>query len=197
MKEELQNPMQELMDVPIWFLVKISKKADGTLSKVPFSAFGGKTGTNNAHSATWVTYQEAMAAKEKFHAESIGFKIPEGYFFEDIDHKPVSSSYVQMMLKRYASYAESSVSGNDIHIYGKVDMDKLPAYMNDKGQTKLDRQFYMKNPHIGTELYMGGLTNRFACYTGNVIFDAPLKDCTQAVLTTLDKDMRRKLNLIK
>ena len=35
------------------------------------------------------------------------------------------------------------------------------------------------------------MTNRFAVFTGNVISDKLLKDCTAAVLTTLDKDMRR------
>lgn len=42
------------------------------------------------------------------------------------------------------------------------------------------------------ELYIGGITNRFAVFTGNVIEDKPLRDCTAAILTTLDKDMRRK-----
>lgn len=50
----------------------------------------------------------------------------------------------------------------------------------------------MKNPHNKTELYLGGVTNRFAAYTGNAVNDEPLKECTQALLTTLDKNMRRK-----
>lgn len=42
------------------------------------------------------------------------------------------------------------------------------------------------------ELYIGGLTNRFAVFTENIIQDKSLGDCTDAVLTTLDKDMRKK-----
>jgi putative DNA primase/helicase len=42
------------------------------------------------------------------------------------------------------------------------------------------------------ELYIGGITNRFAVYTGNVIENKPLRECSSAILTTLDKDMRRK-----
>ena len=49
----------------------------------------------------------------------------------------------------------------------------------------------MKNPNNGIELYIGGLTNRFAVFTGNIAADLPLKDCTTAVLTTLDKDTRK------
>ena len=60
------------------------------------------------------------------------------------------------------------------------------------GKIKLDRQFYMKNPHNDMELYIGGITNRFAAFTGNIIEDKPLRECTAAVLTTLDKNMRRK-----
>ena len=122
----------------------------------------------------------------------VGFKIPKGYFFLDIDHKELNDPFVQMMLKRFNSYTEYSQSGNGIHIYGKVDIASIPTYIDDKGKEKLDRQFYMKNPHNDTEQYFGGLTNRFACYTGSVILDTALNDCTQAVLTTLDKDMRRK-----
>ena len=49
----------------------------------------------------------------------------------------------------------------------------------------------MKNPHNDPELYFGGVTNRLAVYTGNVIADRPLAECTEAVLMTLDQNMRR------
>lgn len=42
------------------------------------------------------------------------------------------------------------------------------------------------------ELYIGSITNRFAVFTGKVIEDKPFRECTAAILTTLDKDMRRK-----
>lgn len=42
------------------------------------------------------------------------------------------------------------------------------------------------------ELYFGAITNRFAVFTGKVIRDADIIDCTDAVLLMLDKDMRRK-----
>lgn len=64
-------------------------------------------------------------------------------------------------------------------------------YIGIVGKPRLDKQFYMKNPNNGIELYIGGLTNRFAVFTGNAVVDLPLKDCTTAVLTTLDKDMRK------
>jgi len=131
----------------------------------------------------------------------VGFKIPDGYFFLDIDDKGLEDPYVQTHLRRFSSHAETSVSGCGTHIYGKYDLSKIPTYIKketDKktGEVKerlcLDRQFYMKNPHNKTELYLGGITNRFAAYTGDAVNGEPLKECTQAILTTLDKDMRRK-----
>lgn len=124
-------------------------------------------------------------------ADGIGFVIPAGYFFLDIDHQELTNPFVQMMLKRFSSYAEISPSGNGLHIYGIADMTRLPITHNEDGKQKIDRQFYMKNPNNGIELYFGGLTNRFATFTGNAVHDVPLCDCTEAVLTTLDKDMRR------
>ena len=110
----------------------------------------------------------------------------------DIDHKELTDPFVQLMLERFNSYSEYSVSGGGIHIYGKCNIDRLPTYLDKDGKLRLDKAFYMKNPHNGTELYCGGITNRFAVYTGNVIRDVPLKECTDALLVTLDKDMRRK-----
>lgn len=64
--------------------------------------------------------------------------------------------------------------------------------MDKDGKLRLDKAFYTKNPNNDTELYSGTLTNRFAVYTGDVIWDVPLRDCTDALLLTLDKDMCRK-----
>ena len=182
--------MQELKALPIWFLWR--KEMDGDrINKVPFAAGGGATGTNGKYRHTWVTYEEAVAAAKMVSAAGIGFVIPEGYFFLDIDHADEDDPRVQTMLSRFDSYAEYSVSGNGLHIYGKVDLHKLPITPDKNGKSRLDKQFYMKNPNNGIELYIGGLTNRFAAFTGNAVADLPLKDCTTAVLTTLDKDMRK------
>lgn len=184
--------MQELMDMKIWFLWIWGKDEKGNPTKVPKSTLYGETGTDDAHSDTWVTYKEAMVARDKYNAAGVGFKIPDGYFFLDIDGRELSDPFVQTILNRFDSYTEYSQSGNGVHAYGKIDISKIPTYINKEGKLRLDRQFYMKNRHNKTELYIGGITNRFACFTGNVIVDAPLKDCTLAVLTTLDKDMRKK-----
>ena len=188
----MSDSMQELKQMRIWFLWRWGTDKNGNPTKVPFAANGGETGTDDAHSSTWVTHDDAVAAAEKYHAAGLGFKIPENYFFLDIDHRELSDPLVQTLLTRFDSYTERSVSGGGIHIYGKCDFTKLPTYIDKKGKVRLDSQFYQKNSKIDLELYVGGITNRFAAYTGNIIENKPLRECTGAVLTTLDKNMRRK-----
>ncbi|MBZ4653100.1 MAG: primase [Peptococcaceae bacterium] len=191
--DKTANAMQELMDMKIWMLWRWATDKNGKPTKKPFAAGGGPTGTDDKWSHTWVTYNEAVKAKEHNPvAAGIGFKIPKGYYFIDIDHKAITDPLVQTILARHDSYAEYSVSGTGIHQYGKCDFTQIPTYIDKNGNLKLDRQFYTKNPHNNLELYIGGITNRFAAFTGNIINDKPLRECTAAVLTTLDKNMRRK-----
>jgi primase-polymerase (primpol)-like protein len=180
--------MQELMNKKIWFCWNYKTK-NGKNTKVPCSAKGDTTGTTKNHSCTWVTYEDALNAKEKEKFSGTGFVIPEGYFFLDIDNKEVHDPFVQNFLSRFNSYAEHSVSGTGIHIYGKCDISKLPASVDRTGKLRLDTKYYMKNSPLDLELYMGGVTNRFAAFTGNIIENKPLKECTTAVLTTLNREM--------
>ena len=183
--------MESLKKQSIWFCWKYETRK-GKRTKVPKSAHGTATGTTLSYAHTWVTFAEAKKAAKKQRYDGVGFKIPEDCFFLDIDHKDISDPYVQEILERFDSYAESSVSGGGIHIYGKCDIGRIPTYTDASGKLKLDKAFYQKNPHNDTELYMGGITNRFAVYTGNAICDKPLRDCTDALLETLDKNMRRE-----
>ena len=187
----MANALQELMDMRIWMLWRWGKDKNGNPTKVPFAISGGSSGTNKEWSHTWGTYKDALVAKERFHAAGIGFKIPENYFFLDIDDRKLSDPLVQTLLARFDSYTEYSVSGTGIHIYGKCDFSKLPTFYNKEKKIKLDNQFYQNNRKVGLELYVGGITNRFAAFTGNIIEDNPLRECTAAFLTTLDKNMRK------
>jgi len=188
--DKTANAIQELMVMKIWFLWR--KEMDGNrINKIPFAAGGGATGTNEKYRHTWVTYDEALISLKKQSAAGLGFVIPKGYFFLDIDHRPITDPFVQILLERFNSYTERSISGNGIHIYGKCDFEKLPTYVDKNGNPRLDKAYYMKNPNNHLELYVGGLTNRFAAYTGNVILNEPLKESTAAILLTLDKNMRK------
>ena len=189
----MADNMQELKEQKIWMLWRWEEKPDGKRTKVPMSVSCGPCGTDEKWRSSWATYDAAVAAKNVVtNAAGIGFKIPEGYYFIDIDDRELSDPLVQTIFSRHDSYAEYSVSGTGIHQYGKCDFTQVPTYTDKTGRLCLDRQFYQKNPNNQMELYIGGITNRFAVYTGRVIEDKPLRECTAAILTTLDKDMRRK-----
>lgn len=182
--------LNELKVMPIWVCWNKLEK-NGCMTKVPCSASGGKTGTNEEYRATWVPYAEASAAAQKYQHSGVGFVIPEGWFFLDIDHKELDDPLVQDILSRFDTYAEYSQSGAGLHLYGKCDFNRLPTETID-GKRKLVHRYYTKNPGNDMELYIGGLTNRFAVFTGNAVADKPCADCTDAILLTLEQDMRRE-----
>lgn len=126
--------------------------------------------------------------------DAVGFALPENMFFQDIAHMDETDPFVQIYIDRLDTYTERSYSGTGVHSYRLVDASKIPIYEKD-GKLKLDKAFYQKNPHNNIELYSSVITNRFAVFSGNVIRDADINDCTDAVLLTLDKDMRKKERL--
>ena len=125
----------------IWLLWRKENK-NGRVTKIPFAASGGATGTSENYRHTWVTYTDAIKAAEIKGASGVGFVIPEGYFFLDTDGYKIDDSYVQALIKRFDSYAERSVSGNGQHIYGKCNLDKLPIY-EENGKKKLDKAYLL------------------------------------------------------
>jgi hypothetical protein len=160
---------------------------NGRKTKIPCAAKGGATGTNKEYAHTWVTYNEAMEAAKRYGYAGVGFIIPEGVFFVDKDHIDPSDPIVQMLLKKFSTYAERSYSGNGAHLYGLCDLSRIPVK-----DGKLDSRYYTKNPHNGMEMYIGGLTNRFALFTGDALQDLPLADCTDALLELLETEMLRE-----
>ena len=183
--------MQELKSRRIWVCWNLTEK-NGRPTKVPCSSAGSAAGTDEKYRDVWVTYDEAAAAAERNKYSGVGFVIPKGYFFLDIDHVDMESPWLQTRLDRFGSYTEYSQSGTGIHIYGRCDFETLPT-REVNGRLKIDdAKYYVKHPSNGMELYIGGLTNRFAVFTGNAVRDVPITDCTEAVLETFRTDMLRK-----
>lgn len=184
--------IEELKSEKIWFLWSRSRTRDGKYTKVPFSTYGGATGTDDAHQNTWSTYPEATNAMKAKNASGIGMKIKKGYFLLDVDHRDMDDPLVATMLSRFDTYAETSPSGEGLHIIGMCDISKLPVtYDEEKNRYILSAEYKQKNSDIGVELYIGDITNRYGTFTGNAIKDIPIRDCTNAVITTLEKEMRK------
>lgn len=183
--------MLNLKSMKIW-VCWVYQHRDGKKTKKPVSAYGTPTGTDAKYSHSWVTFEEAQKAMHSHGFDGIGFIVPKGYCFLDIDHREKDDPLVQAMILRFESYTEYSVSGTGIHIYGTFDESEVPTYTNKNGRVKLDQRYYSKNSDLGIELYLGGLTNRFAVYTGDVLDDKELADCTDAVISTLNNELLKK-----
>lgn len=182
--------MDELKQMKIWICWNYTLTKDNKPTKKPLSAKGGVTGTNKKYQNTWVSYEEALSSAKEHKFSGIGFIVPVGYYFLDIDHRDKHDNLTNHLLVRHNSYAEHSVSKNGLHIYGKCDISQLPIT-----DGKLDKRYYTKNPYNHLELYIGGITNRFAVFTGDTVSDRPVTEGTAAVLTTLEKDMLRKTSV--
>ena len=183
--------MDEVKNMPIWLPWRRQNRK-GKISKVPLAASGKTSGTSEAFQKDWVTYPEAQAAAQKKKADGVGFVIPKGMFFLDIDHRDLNDPDVQDILARLHSYSEYSISGEGIHVYGLCDINHLPTWVDPKdGQRKLAKEYYTHHPDNGLELYFGDLTSRFSVFSGKVIRDAPLEDCTKAIEYVLNRYMRR------
>ena len=183
--------MQELKEMKIWVLWRYAR-VKGKKTKVPFAAGGGPSGADEKYRDTWVSYEEILRAASSVKCDGIGFILPCGYFFLDIDNRDLDDPLVRTLLERFGNtYSEYSVSGRGEHVLGREKKELIPSYVDENGKERLSRDFYQKNPKEHIELYHGGLTGRFVTYSGNAINDVPLADCTEAVLTTLEENMRR------
>lgn len=95
--------MDKLKQMKRWVCWNYSYK-QGRDTKVPRSVYGGETGSDEGHSATWGTYDRAVASAKRHGDDGIGFVLPEGFFLLDIDDRPVDDPYIQTFLNRFDSY---------------------------------------------------------------------------------------------
>lgn len=177
--------IEELKSQKIWFCWNYKYDEKEKPTKVPISHKKEKTGTDEAHRDTWCTYDEAMSAKEKYSFDGIGFRFNKGMAGIDIDKRDFEDSITKDILSMFSeTYAEKSPSGKGLHALLQVDISKIPKDYKEK--------YYQKNVKLDIESYIGGLTNRYFTYTGNVINDKPITDCTEELLKFLDKYMLRE-----
>lgn len=157
---------------------------------------GGNGGNGKGDSeSTQKLEQSAEQAEQRgetpLKARGLGFVVPEGYFFVDVDHNDATTDIVKELMKLLPTYAEISPSGNGIHFYGRCDVSMIPQEEKD-GKKILSERYFIKNTAKGLEVYIGGLTNRFSTFTGMCISDvSDAVDCSKELLIFLETRMRR------
>lgn len=90
--------MNSLKEMKLWFCWKYETIKDGRKTKVPYGINGRQVGTNEKYKNLWVTHGQAKAFVAKYNFHGIGFVIPKGYFFLDIDKTNVGDPEVQKLL---------------------------------------------------------------------------------------------------
>ena len=183
--------MQELKKQNIQLIWVLRDK-----KKLPFSALTGyETGTSQEYASKWTDYDTAAKKLDEVPSKKrqggLGFVVPKGFFFLDVDHQELDSPLIQELRKVLPTYCEVSPSGHGVHFYGKCDLSKLPTVMFN-GELKLSKDYYSKNSKLGLELYIGGLTNRFSTFTGKQLSSSSqLTDCTSSLLEILEQKMKK------
>jgi|GEM_PF-215077 len=162
---------------------KVDEKT-GNKTKVPYSALGVATGTNEKYRSTWTTYNISKENVLKY--DGIGLIFDNGVCGVDIDKRSADDEITKEIIELFDSYTEYSPSLNGFHILFTVDKNKLPTI--DDG-TKLDPKYYMKNPHNQLECYIDKLTNRYFTFTEKKYADKPINERTEQLLKFLDKYM--------
>jgi hypothetical protein len=117
----------ELQKRAQWVVWKyIIRRAGEKPTKVPFSPHTGKA-ASTTNSATWGTFDEALACMQHDHEWSIGFVVTgdDPYIGVDLDHcyDPATGSITdpiaQEIVERLASYTEITPSGTGVRVWVK------------------------------------------------------------------------------
>lgn len=177
--EELKNQTQ-------WINWNYQQTKDNKKTKVPISSKGYPTGTSSNYYNTWTSYDN-LSNK----CDGVGVIFTNGLCGIDIDHKDYNDPIAKDIIDTMNTYTELSPSGNGYHILFKVDINKIPTYINELGKKKLDKRYYQKNPNNQIECYLDGLTNRFFTFTGNPINNKDICERTDELLVILNKYMIR------
>ncbi len=176
--------MDKLKQMSIWLMWRY-EMIKGELKKVPYSAKTlHKCGVDEKYRNQLVPFDEASGTAKAKGFEGIGFVIPEGYGVIDLDD--ATDEYINEIHSLVPSYMEISPRGKGRHIIFMVDAETIP-----QKDGKVAPEYYVKNPNNKTELYIGGLTNRYMTYTGEAVFNTGIADCTEGVLEFMSGYMRK------
>lgn len=177
--------IKELKELSQWFCWNYKYDEKGKKTKVPISYKKEKTGTDEAHRHTWTTFNNVETVKSEYGFDGVGFVFDSGQGGIDIDKRDLDDPITKDILSIFSdTYVEKSPSGKGFHIPFLVDLSKLPKDYKEK--------YCQKNVKLDIECYIGGLTNRFFTYTGDVINDKPINNCTEELLIFLDKYMKKE-----
>lgn len=185
--------MKQIMQEKRWCLWRKEVDDKGRMTKVPYQPNGKRAQSDNPR--TWNTHEVVSREFQNGEYDGIGLFFSGNLCGIDIDgshddgmsRNPLEKAVLDLFP---GTYAELSPSGTGDHILFRVDPNRIPH----TDQNELDPAYYQKNRSNGLEFYAGGITKRYFTFTGDIISAGDqITDQTDAVLTFLDKYMRRPI----
>lgn len=159
----MAHPMENFRRMKRWVCFRFDESGH----KEPVSAADGyRVGSDEKYAHRWVTWEAAMTAAEENGWAGVALSIPDGFVFIDVDRCKIDHPVVQRFTKLLNTLAERSLSGEGAHFYGTCDLSRIPFKVNKDGEVTWDTDTYrMKYGKPPIEVYVGGLTRRFAIVT--------------------------------
>ena len=142
-KNNYENIPAELKAVKQWVCWNSDK-----LPKNPKT--GGNAQSNNK--STWGTFDEAVAAVDKYGFNGIGFMFAPPYFGVDLDKCLDNAEFIEEFVETLQSYTEISKSGNGVHI---ICRGKLPAGAKRRGNVEMysERRYFIMTGKLYSDKY--------------------------------------------
>lgn len=154
MLTRIENIPKELQSLPQWVCWVGSDK----VPKNPHT--GGNAASNR--SETWGSFEDAVAACDKYRFDGLGFMFANGYFGVDLDHCLNNVDFCDEFVETLQSYSEISKSGSGLHILCKGELPNGARRRNN------------------VEMYSSG---RYFICTGNIYNEKykTVNECTESI----------------
>lgn len=154
MLTRIENLPNELKDLNQWVCFVGSDK----VPKNPHT--GGNAASNR--SETWGSFEDAIAACDKYRFDGLGFMFANGYFGVDLDHCLNNVDFCDEFVETLQSYSEISKSGSGLHILCKGELPNGARRRNN------------------VEMYSSG---RYFICTGNIYNEKykTVNECTESI----------------
>lgn len=176
LSQKYVNVPKQLKDLRRWVCFKVEGTDKGKTTKRPYNPLNGVLARVN-NSLTWSTFDIAIKGCIKYNCHGIGFVLGDGIFGIDLDNHVDANGEMDMtpsefkvladeFITKLNSYAETSQSGNGIHI---ICQGKLPEGARRKGCI---------------EMYD---SDRYFAFTGNVINNVPIYNREEEVKELWEK----------
>ena len=168
---------EELKKYPFWCVWK----NDTASGKVPYNPHTGYKG-DSSDTAKFSDFETSKKVLTDDRYDGLGIGVFETFGIIDIDNcyeNGELNSEAKAIIEHLGSYAETSPSGNGVHIIFKTRdffYDKEKYYINKKG----------------LECYIPGATKKYVTVTGHRINDKPIVDVTETLPYILETYMRRR-----